>query len=472
MLFNSLSFLAFALIYFPVHFLLRGTARLAWILTASYIFYGWWDWRFLPLMAGSTALNFVAGWMISVRSEESSRRFILIVAIVINLLLLGIFKYYDFFLESLQSALAALHITVSPHLLRIALPVGISFYTFHNLSYVIDVYRGACTAERNPIRFAAYIALFPQLVAGPIVRAARLLPQLRFDQKPEWPRIARALELIAIGFTLKLVVADNLAPFVDAKFASPADFGGPTLLLATVFFAFQIYGDFAGYSLIAIGLGRIMGYDFGENFRRPYFAASFSEFWQRWHISLSSWLRDYLYIPLGGNQQGAVKTARNLVIVMFLGGLWHGASWTFVVWGLLHGSFLVAQRILSHLIPSPAFGKFTVLMQMALVFALVCLAWIFFRAETIGDAWIIVMKIATMEGDAGELSGDRLIIARNLLIISVLVITEAMIELRHRNATPAPATPGLRQAVVLLVLLWAIAAVGAFAGSQFVYFQF
>jgi alginate O-acetyltransferase complex protein AlgI len=472
MLFNSLSFLAFAAFYFPIHFLLRGNARLAWILAASYLFYGWWDWRFLPLIAGSTAFNFAAGWLISIRPDDQRRRWILVVTVTVNLIVLGIFKYYDFFIDSLQAGLATLHIAVSPHLLRVALPVGISFYTFHNLSYVIDVYRGTCSVERNPIRFAAYIALFPQLVAGPIVRAARLLPQLRIDPKPEWPRIAEALQLIAIGFTLKLVVADNLAPFVDARFADPAGSGGAALFLATLFFAFQIYGDFAGYSLIAIGLGRIMGYDFGENFRRPYLSASFSEFWQRWHISLSSWLRDYLYIPLGGNQHGTAKTARNLVIVMFLGGLWHGANWTFVIWGLLHGGFLVIQRMLSPLVPALSFGRITTVLQIALVFALVCLAWIFFRAATIHDAWMIITKIATMEGGGSGLSGDRLTILRNLLIIGILVAAEVTTELRQRVAVSAPAAPGFRHAAVLLVLLWAIAAFGTFAGSQFVYFQF
>lgn len=471
MLFNSLSFLAFAAVYFPIHFLLRGNARLAWILAASYLFYGWWDWRFLPLIAGSTAFNFIAGWLISVRPDDHRRRWILAATIVANLIVLGIFKYYDFFIDSLQTGLTALHIAFSPHLLRIALPVGISFYTFHNLSYVIDVYRGTCSAERNPIRFAAYIALFPQLVAGPIVRAARLLPQLRIDPRPEWPRIAQALQLIAVGFTLKLVVADNLAPFVDARFADPAGSGGAALLLATLFFAFQIYGDFAGYSLIAIGLGRIMGYDFGENFRRPYLSASFSEFWQRWHISLSSWLRDYLYIPLGGNQYGTARTARNLVIVMLLGGLWHGANWTFVIWGLLHGSFLVIQRMLPPLAPILPFDRVTIVLQIALVFALVCLAWIFFRAATIHDAWMIITKIATMEGGAAGLSSDRLTIVRNLLIVAILIITEVMAELRQRAVAPVTA-PGFRHAAVLLLLLWTISAFGAFAGSQFVYFQF
>jgi D-alanyl-lipoteichoic acid acyltransferase DltB (MBOAT superfamily) len=472
MLFNSLSFLAFSAVYFSIHFLLRGNARLTWLLVASYFFYGWWDWRFLPLIAGSTAFNFIAGWLISVRSGGRTRRGILMATIAVNLIVLGIFKYYDFFVDSLQAALATLHVSASPYLLRIALPVGISFYTFHNLSYVIDVYRGSCSAERNPIRFAAYIALFPQLVAGPIVRAARLLPQLRIDPKPEWPRIAQALQLIAIGFTLKLVVADNLAPFVDARFADPAGSGGAALSLATLFFAFQIYGDFAGYSLIAIGLGRIMGYDFGENFRRPYLSASFSEFWQRWHISLSSWLRDYLYIPLGGNQGGAAKTARNLIIVMFLGGLWHGANWTFVVWGLLHGSFLVIQRMLSPLASVLSFGRITTVMQVALVFAMVCLAWIFFRAATIDDAWMIVTKIVTLDGGAAGLSGERLTVLRNLMLVGALVAVEVVAELRPHAPGQAPAVPGLRHAAVLLVLLWTIAAFGAFAGSQFVYFQF
>ncbi|MEK9967840.1 MAG: MBOAT family O-acyltransferase, partial [Ferrovibrio sp.] len=351
MLFNSLPFAIFSAIYFPIHFVLAGQARMAWCLFASYVFYGWWDWRFIPLIALSTLVNFCAGYALGLIGLHW-RRFLLIAAIAFNLGLLAVFKYYDFFVTSFREAMAGLGLKVTPGLLELALPVGISFYTFHGMSYIIDIYRGNCAVERNPIRFAAYIALFPQLVAGPIVRASRLLPQMAHDHAFDWPRVIRGLEIVVIGFALKLLVADNLSTFVDSHFGNASEAGGYVLLFSTVFFAFQIYGDFAGYSLIAIGLGVIIGYDFGENFRRPYLAVSFSDFWERWHISLSSWLRDYLYIPLGGNREGASKTARNLFIVMLLGGLWHGANWTFVLWGLLHGAYLVLQRATGSLAPA------------------------------------------------------------------------------------------------------------------------
>ncbi|MCW0234917.1 MAG: MBOAT family protein [Ferrovibrio sp.] len=470
MLFNSLTFLAFATVYFPVHFAVRGNIRIAWAMVASYFFYGWWDWRFLPLIMLSTAINYAAGLLIG-NARPQWRKTIVCIAVTCNLGILALFKYFDFFIASLQIAFASIGLLVSPGLLNLVLPIGISFYTFHGISYVIDVYSGSCRTERNPLRFAAYIALFPQLVAGPIVRASRLLPQMIIDQPFDLKRVLRGIELVIIGFALKLIVADNLAAFVDASFSNVTDSSGAALALATLFFTFQIYGDFAGYSLIAIGLGVVMGYDFGENFRRPYLATSFSDFWQRWHISLSSWLRDYLYIPLGGNRSGGLLTARNLFIVMFLGGLWHGANWTFVIWGLLHATYLVLQRGADGVFPASRRHWVSDAAQIIAVFLAVNFAWIFFRSQSLADALLVIRKIAT--GDDGTAAlADRLAIVRNLLIICALMGMEIIAEYRQRRGLPARFMNPWLRAIFLLVLLWLIASFGAFEGSEFVYFQF
>jgi alginate O-acetyltransferase complex protein AlgI len=476
MLFNSLPFLVFAALFFPLYFTLRGRGRLLLLLSASYFFYGWWDWRFISLILLSTSVDYGIGLALGNTRDEAKRRMLLLVSICLNLGLLGTFKYLDFFAGSFISLAASLGFSVSWTTVNIVLPVGISFYTFQTMSYTIDVYRGRCAPESNPLRFAAYVTLFPQLVAGPIVRATALLPQLRQDHAFEWARVFSGLELVAWGYFLKVVLADSLALHVDPVYAHPTSFGVAGHLSAVLFFSFQIYGDFAGYSLIAIGLGRIMGYDFGANFRRPYFSATFSEFWQRWHISLSSWLRDYLYIPLGGNRHGSARTFGNLVITMFLGGLWHGAGWTYVIWGLLHGVY----QVIWHFGETVAVGLAPPIRRMpvwlwrppliAAVFALTGLAWIFFRADSLADALHILAVICRIETGSDVVTTDKFVLVKGLFLIAVVVAVDLLTE-SDRVRDRFLHSPRLRMAA-LLMACWGIALFGTFTGSTFIYFQF
>jgi len=476
MLFNSLPFFLFAATFFPAYFLLKGSSRLLLILAASYFFYGWWDWRFLGLIGFSTLFDFIIGLRLGMDQSENRRRCLLFASIVANLGLLFLFKYLNFFADSLQVVANSFGMTLSWTTLNIILPVGISFYTFQTLSYTIDIYRRECEPETNFIRFASYVALFPQLVAGPIVRASKLLPQLREDLEFNWTDTVRGFELVCWGFFLKVVVADTLALQVDPSFGSPEAYGVWGHLVGVFFFSFQIYADFAGYSLIAIGLGRIMGLDFGENFRRPYFSISFSEFWRRWHISLSSWLRDYLYISLGGNRGGATKTARNLLLTMFLGGLWHGAAWTFVIWGLLHGLYLVIWHACANFVGTTGLARFLAdtraskLCLMLVVFILTALAWIFFRADSLSNAMIILEKIASFDRSVSLVTQDPFILVKGFALIATVIGVDAIAE--QSNLREAYLSNQWLRALSLACIIWSVALFGTFSGSSFIYFQF
>ena len=351
MLFNSPLFLIFFAVTYILYLATRRSLPIqnALLLIASYVFYGAWDWRFLSLIWASTAVDYLAAIGIEASHTQRRRRLFLIASVTFNLGLLGFFKYYDFGISSFATLLSQFGFT--PHLptLRLILPVGISFYTFQTMSYSIDVYRGKCHAERNPLVVALYVAFFPQLVAGPIERACRLMPQLKQPRVVSRRDLLIGAHQILLGYFKKVVLADSLAPMVDQVFASPHSYSGMIVLLATLGFAVQIYGDFAGYSLIARGLARLMGIELMVNFRFPYFADSPRDFWRRWHISLSSWLREYLYIGLGGSRLGRVRTYVNLMITMILGGLWHGAAWNFVLWGFYHGVLLVIWHALEGL---------------------------------------------------------------------------------------------------------------------------
>jgi D-alanyl-lipoteichoic acid acyltransferase DltB (MBOAT superfamily) len=475
LLFNSLAFLVFAPLVLALYFVSRGRARLVILVFASYFFYGWWDWRFTSLLLLSTTIDYGLGLIMGGETRPRRRRALLTLSLVSNLGILGVFKYFDFFSDSFRELAQAIGWSVSTPVLNVILPVGISFYTFQTLSYTIDLYRGRIPAERDFLRFAAYVALFPQLVAGPIVRASQLLPQLRFDQRIDASRISRGIELILWGFFLKLCLADTAAIVVDHRFGMPDDFGALSHAIGVLAFALQIYGDFAGYSLIAIGLGRIMGLDFGINFNRPYFSQSFSEFWERWHISLSSWLRDYLYIPLGGNRGGRLFTFRNLVITMALGGLWHGAGVTFIIWGLLHGLYLVLQRVFSRPywllveklhVPRLAAGGLLILV----VFLLTNIAWVFFRAESLEDAVTILTTIAGLQDLSVGAGDQRIPILKTALVGAVVIAVDA-----------ASMNPRIQQAYMRnhmmriggsAAVLWLILLLGTFQGTSFIYFQF
>lgn len=407
MLFPTFEFGIFFLIVFVVSWELRRTLdlRKLFLLGASYLFYGWWDWRFVALLALSSFANYVFGRALGGLNNDGLRRFVVGIAVIANLSVLGFFKYYGFFLESLDEALVMLGLERDLPFLEVILPVGISFFTFQGISYVVDVYRREVAAERSLLDVALYISFFPQLVAGPIVRAAHFLPQL--EEKPHLTRamVGLGVTLILSGLIKKMVIANYLATeLVDPVFFDPTVLGAADLLMGVYGYAVQIYCDFSGYSDIAIGVAALLGYRFNANFNQPYRSASFQEFWRRWHISLSSWLRDYLYIPLGGSRDGEKRTYRNLFITMFLGGLWHGAAWTFVFWGTFHGVMLGLERFIRGRVAAlapPVEGEPRIVSRVSdaaswvagvfVTFHLVCFAWIFFRAESFGLAFDYLM---------------------------------------------------------------------------------
>ncbi len=334
MLFNSGVFLQFFAAFLLLYWLLRGNlqARNLLIVAASYLFYGWWDWRFLGLLAFSSLFDYGVGLGLDRVATPGKRKALLVASVVCNLTILGFFKYYDFFVESGVRLLADLHVPFQPSLLHVILPVGISFYTFQSMSYALDVYRRTVPPTRNLLQFLAFVCFFPQLVAGPISRASHLLPQFGQTRRITGEMIEEGVWLMLWGMFKKVVLADNFAPLADLVFQG-SSFTGPMVLLGTLAFGLQIYCDFSGYSDIARGAARVLGFDIIFNFNLPYAATSLREFWRRWHISLSTWLRDYLYISLGGNRRGAARTYANLLLTMLLGGLWHGAAWNYVLWG-------------------------------------------------------------------------------------------------------------------------------------------
>lgn len=427
MLFNSIDFLFFLPIVLLVYYFLSTRMQNAWLLMASYVFYGWWDWRFLGLILISTVVDFIVGGRIAASESTTVRKRLLIISLVTNLGILATFKYYGFFVQSFVGLMEAVGLQAHVSTLQIILPVGISFYTFQTMSYSFDIYRRRIGPTRNFLNFALFVAYFPQLVAGPIERAHHLLPKLEAVRRINWLDIAVGFELILLGFFKKVAVADTLGPIVESRFANPTMSSGLDLLLTTYLFAFQIYGDFSGYSDIARGTSRLFGVDLMRNFNQPYLSQSITEFWRRWHISLSTWLRDYLYIPLGGNQKGPRRTYINLLTTMLLGGLWHGANWTFVVWGGLHGIYLAIHKYLlgSERVkqkPAPLKSLLS-LVKVIVTFQLVCLAWIFFRAADLASALEIVRHILTWDPGSPEMPaldvGQRI-----MLLIGALVAVD------------------------------------------------
>ena len=475
MIFNSLAFFVFIGIFLPLYFNLKGKFRLLLCLVASYFFYGWWDWRFLVLILASTLVDYWVGLQLGQTEGKKQRKRLLTASVVVNLGVLGFFKYFNFFVESFQSLLDSIGVEPDFNTLHIILPVGISFYTFQSMSYTIDIYNQKLEPESNLLRFSIFIAFFPQLVAGPIVRAKTFLPQFKKDRNFDWDRTILGLTQILWGFFKKVAVADSLAPFVDQCFASPGSFSSIHLMLGVVFYSFQIYCDFSGYSDIAIGLGRIMGFDFPVNFRTPYFSKNFSEFWTRWHISLSSWLRDYLYIPLGGNRGEKWKTYRNLMITMLLGGLWHGASWVFVFWGFLHGLYLVVQRLLTSFTGriNQFLGKRQILMtpfSILFVYLFTCLGWVFFRSPNFGTAIQIIQGIGELDQLYFGSISNKFWALKGLFLIGTLLLIEAA-NLRFHFSQLALKSPIFRIAS-FAILLWLIAFLGTFDSNAFIYFQF
>jgi len=409
MLFNSLSFALFLPIVFFVYWFVLGKKLVlqnGWLLIASYFFYGCWDWRFMLLLIFSTALDYYSGLKIAQHKENDRLKKIwLILSVGLNLGFLGVFKYYNFFISSFSDLLNAAGATVHINTLNIILPVGISFYTFHGLSYVIDIYYNKIEPEKDAINYGLFVSFFPLLVAGPIERATHLLPQIKKSRDFDPLAAREGLRQILWGLFKKVVIADNCAGLVNDIFDNPSAHNSGTLLFGAFLFAFQIYGDFSGYSDIALGTARLFGVRLLKNFAFPYFSRDIAEFWRRWHISLSSWFRDYLYIPLGGSQGGLGLKIRNTFIIFLVSGFWHGANWTFIVWGFLNALYilplLIFDRNRSNLAIA-AQGRFLPnlgeIFNILLTFGLTCLAWIFFRAENLTDAFTYLGGIFAFSG--------------------------------------------------------------------------
>jgi len=397
MLFNSLQFAFFLLFVFLLYwFISKGKLKLQnlLLLAASYFFYACWDWRFLFLLLFSTLLDFFTGNKIHSSEVKNKKRFWLWLSIIVNLGFLGVFKYYNFFAESFADALSFVGVKTNVSSLNIILPVGISFYTFHGLSYVIDIYRNKISPEKNIIDYSLFVSFFPLLVAGPIERATHLLPQLKKVRVFEYDKAVDGLRQILWGLFKKIVIADNCAVFANSILDHSGDYSGSTLVIGALFFTFQIYGDFSGYSDIALGTARLLGIELLKNFNFPYFSRDIAEFWRRWHISLSSWFKDYLYIPLGGSKGGIGKTVRNTFLIFLVSGFWHGANWTFVAWGFLNALFILPSILTHHNrdhLEIVAKGKYLPslkeFLSILFTFSLTVIAWIFFRATDLSHAF-------------------------------------------------------------------------------------
>lgn len=400
MLFNSLEFFVFLPLVFALFWLASGKWRNIVILIASYVFYGWWDWRFLLLIFLSSTVDFGVGISLGKASRVKVRRSLLFTSLAVNLGMLGFFKYYNFFVESFVAAFAGVGVELQVSTLSIILPVGISFYTFQTLSYTIDVYKGKISPCTSPIAFFSFVSFFPQLVAGPIERASHLLPQFLSERTFSYEKAIDGVKQMLWGFFKKIVIADTCAIHVNAIFQGHNEVSAGALLLGAIYFAFQIYCDFSGYSDIAIGCARLFGFDLMTNFRYPYFSRDIAEFWRRWHISLSTWFRDYLYIPLGGSRGSTMLKLRNVMIIFLVSGFWHGANWTFIVWGALNAIYFLPLMLRKknrenmdiaakgNLLPS-----FSTFLSILNTFVLTTLGWIFFRAESLNHAFAYLFNL-------------------------------------------------------------------------------
>jgi alginate O-acetyltransferase complex protein AlgI len=471
MIFNSLEYIAFFVIAVGGYFLFPQRFRNRWLLAASLYFYMSWSAPFILLILYSTTIDYFVALRLDATEKQKPRRALLLVSLVTNFGALFLFKYYNFFIDSWGTFAGGTRTGWNPPLLQLILPLGISFYTFEAISYTMDVYWRRFPAERSYSRLLLFIMFFPKLIAGPIERAGHLIPQ--FDRRTEfdYQRARDGLAQILWGMFKKVVIADRLAIYVDAVYNNPQHHVGSTLLLATLFFSFQVYCDFSGYSDIAIGTARILGIDLLRNFRRPYFATSFTDFWARWHISLSTWFRDYLYVPLGGNRRGEWRRDFNVFMVFLVSGIWHGANWTFVWWGLFHGVLVSAENIGGRYVRRvrPGFALPRPV-RVGGTFAMIVLTWVLFRANSLADARHVYAQIF-FNFDASRFFVNASNIVYGVFGILVLVAGESLTE---RGLYPRIWTPELRPArwgayvgLVTLILM-----IGVFTGGEFIYFQF
>ena len=456
MVFNSYTFAIFFPLFFFIYFLLINRLKFQnyFILASSFIFYSFWDYRFLSLLVFNTVIDYYFGLAIWREHDRRSKKALLIAAIVINLGILFFFKYFNFFIDSFESLSQTAGFSLGFTTLNIILPIGISFYTFHSLSYIIDVYYSKVKPTNDYVAYASFVSFFPQLVAGPISRAKDMLPKFLQKRTVDAERMTKGVSQMILGFFKKMVVADSIGLMVDRTFNDLHVMSDFQILLAVICYSFQIYCDFSGYSDIALGLGKILGIEFKINFNRPYFSRNFSEFWERWHISLSSWLRDYLYIPLGGNRKSKVFTYRNLMITMLLGGLWHGSSYNFIIWGALHGFFLVVQRQINFKLPA--------VLSILITFSLTTFAWIFFRSQSFSDSVFIIERILNME--SFELLGLFTFI-KIFYVIGLLLILDIFFFNYFENNSRLTF-------IVNIFLLLNILLFATFNSNAFIYFQF
>ncbi|HUN23706.1 MAG TPA: MBOAT family O-acyltransferase [Anaerolineales bacterium] len=484
MLFPSTTFFIFFPLVYGLYLWLQnpmwGKNRLRWqngmLFVASCLFYGWWDWRFLLMLLATTALDYWVSLKIHASDQPTIRKRYLALSIITNLGLLGFFKYFNFFQSSFTQLLNLLGMQASPFLLTIVLPVGISFYVFQSISYVVDVYRNELEPPDNYWDFGLFVSLFPQLVAGPIMRATELLPQVLKPRRIDVQQVNAAVFLILWGYFKKVAIADNVGVLVERVFNNWQAMRGMDVALGILAFTLQIYCDFSGYTDIARGISKLMGFELMLNFRLPYFARSPQDFWNRWHISLSTWLRDYLYIPLGGNRQGEWKTYRNLLLTMLLGGLWHGASWNFVLWGLYHGLLLVLHRLCKPFLPRwdrlPGWRGFAIrTSQILAMFALTCLGWLLFRAHTFAQINGMLLGLFDSTGwSIGALTGSLRYAAELAFLGAPLLVIQLWQARKQDLLAPTHAPTALRLALYSALFIGAILL--RRDSLEFIYFQF
>lgn len=471
-MFNSIAFLLFFPIVCLIYFCIPASqvkVRNLLLLAASYYFYMNWQPAYALLLLTSTVVTYLAALGIDSFEEQGKKRLCLVSSLVLNLAILFLFKYYNFLASNVEYALQTSGLAIDLPAFEFLLPVGISFYTFQALGYSIDVYRGTTKVERDFPTYALFVSFFPQLVAGPIERSNNLLPQFKARHPFDYEQVMSGVRLMVWGYFMKLVVADRCGLYVDSIFNNVAMHNGGSYLVASLLFPFQIYGDFAGYSLIAIGVARILGFRLMENFRRPYFACTVGEFWHRWHISLSTWFKDYVYIPLGGNRVGRMRNYFNLLVTFIVSGIWHGANWTFFCWGTLHGILLCIEKALG--VGKRSYSGAAKLMHWAVTFVLVSLAWIFFRANNMADALTVITGIFTKAGipDISFAMFTDLCLAASAL--SLMFVKEVSDEYNHRIQI-AESRHWLVRHAYIVAMIAIVILFGVLGGDQFIYFQF
>jgi len=481
MLFNSLDFAIFLPIVFLLYwFVAQKNLKLqnALIVFSSYVFYGWWDWKFLSLIIFSTVVDYLIGQRLRTEDKQSKRKILLWTSIIVNLGFLGFFKYYNFFLENFVDAFSLFGMQINANSLNIILPVGISFYTFQTLSYTIDVYRKKLEPTKDFMAFSAFVCFFPQLVAGPIERATNLLPQFYKKRTFEYNKAVDGMRQILWGLFKKVVIADNCAEFANQIFNNSSDMNGSTLVLGAIFFTFQIYGDFSGYSDIAIGTSRLFGFDLKQNFATPYFSRDIAEFWRRWHISLSTWFRDYLYIPLGGSRGGTWMKVRNTFAIFLVSGFWHGANWTFIIWGALNALYFLPlllnnnnRKNLGIVAEGKLLPSLRELFAMLSTFILTIFAWIFFRAENVSHAFTYISQIFSKSFFEIPLFENRNGAIIILFSIGVFIIIE-WLGRKNKFALEVMNTKFFIRYSIYILIIFYILLFGSFEKNQFIYFQF